>query len=184
MYEINKQNEKINIIRDVNSCDYLPRMKDYIINMITQIIDFPKKSIKPKYLVQNKDNEKSIMIYYVMSIPYMQRNYNVPIKIYINKNVPSLPPQFNIEVVQGFAVNYNNRNILPNTTTIMTPTLHNWNTYSSIDNVMQEIFMSFSQIFPVYKPEPNVPNRNQNQSYFNYNNNYNNYNNNNYRNNN
>ena len=184
MYEINKQNEKINIIRDVNSCDYLPRMKDYIINMITQIIDFPKKSIKPKYLVQNKDNEKTIMIYYVMSIPYMQRNYSVPIKIYINKNVPSLPPQFNIEVAQGFAVNYNNRNILPNSTTIMTQTLHNWNTYSSIDNVMQEIFMSFSQIFPVYRPEPNASNRNQNQSSFNYNNNYNNYNNNNYGNNN
>ena len=43
MYNIAKQNEKIDIISKVNSCDYLPAMKEYIINMISQILDFPRK---------------------------------------------------------------------------------------------------------------------------------------------
>ena len=171
MYNIAKQNEKIDIISKVNSCDYLPAMKEYIINMISQILDFPRKTVKPRYFIQNKNNEKIIMIWYPMSIPFMQKNYNIPIKIYIPKHVPSLPPQIEIEVNQGFAINHANKNILPNTTTIMTKILYNWNMYSSIEDIMNEIYQSFCLNFPIYKLTPNT--QKQNPSSFNYNNNNN-----------
>ena len=171
MYDISKQNEKIDITGKVNSCDYLPAMKEYIINMIVQILDFPKKTVKPRYFVQTKNQEKIIMIWYPMSVPYMQKNFTVPIIIFLPKQIPNLPPQIVLEVKQGFSINYKNRNILPNSATIMTQTLHNWSMYSSIDNVMNEIFQSFSAIFPVYKPSANASNNNQSINYNNYNNN-------------
>ncbi len=49
MYDKSKQYSKIQLIQDLNKCNYNPSMKDFIINIITQIMDYPKRIIKPIY---------------------------------------------------------------------------------------------------------------------------------------
>ena len=178
MYDKNKQYSKIQLIQDLNKCNYNPSMKDFIINIITQIMDYPKRIIKPIYLPQNLNQDKIIMIYYRMSIPFMGSNYNVPLKIYITKNFPYEPPKICVDYVQGFVFNPNNREININNGEVMTSTLYNWNVYTNIDDVMNEIYMSFCRVFPIYRPEANNQNLNNsvnaNNNNFNANNNYNN----------
>ena len=58
MYDKSKQYSKIQLIQDLNKCNYNPSMKDFIINIITQIMDYPKRIIKPIYLPQNLNHLK------------------------------------------------------------------------------------------------------------------------------
>jgi hypothetical protein len=96
-----------------------------------------------------------MMVWYPMSVPFMGKNYNVPLQIYITKNMPYEPPQIFLEVTQGSGANTKNTDIDPNNNRIMTNSLRNWSQYSVIDNVMNEIFASFSRTFPIYKKSPN-----------------------------
>ena len=174
MYSIDKQNTKLNLGNLLNECNYTESNKDYIINMVMQILDFPKKVIKPKFFKQNQNEDQIIMVWYVMSIPFREKNYNVPLNIFIGKKVPYEPPQIVIEYIKGYAINPNNRDIIPNTGTIMTKTLKNWNQYSNIETVLNEIFYSFSTVFPIYKPQSQSQQNNLNQPLSNSMNNYNN----------
>ncbi len=61
------------------------------------------------------------MVWYPMSIPFMNKNYYIPHKI------PYDPPRIIIDLKQGFLFNYINRNINPNNGEIVTPVLRNLN---------------------------------------------------------
>ena len=173
MYNNLNQSIKIQLTGELNSYSYDPKMKDYVINMIMQILNFPKKTKQARYFQQMIEQNKIMMIWYPMSIPFMNKNYDIPLKIFIPKNIPYDPPRIIIDLKQGFSFNYNNRDINQNNGEIVTSTLRNWSYYSDIENALNEIFISFCRVFPIYKPENNFSNMNNN----NYNNNNYNYNN-------
>ena len=151
MYSANAQNTLLRLRGELNQCTYAPQMKDYISNLIFTAMNYPKKTSQARHFIKNMGYDRIIMVWYPMSVPFGGKSYNVPLQIFIMKNVPYEPPQIFLEIVQGSAANAKNRDIDPNTNRIMTPTLRSWNQYSIIDNVMNEIFASFSNVFPIYK---------------------------------
>ena len=163
MYNAHTQNTLSRIREELGSCSYDPRAKDYLANMIVRVMNFPKKKpqSQSRHFIRTMNQNKIIMVWYPMNIPFMQKFYEVPLLIYIMRNIPYEPPQIFIEVVAGSAANVNNRDIDVNTNRIMTNTLRTWNQYSNIENAMNEIYDSFSRTFPLYKksanPQPAPP---------------------------
>ena len=162
MYNANTQNSIIRVRTELNECSYDPSMKDYLANLIVSIMNFPKKNTQVRHFIRNMGQNRIIMIWYPMSVPFAGKNYNVPLQIYIMRNVPYEPPQIFLEVVQGSAANPNNKDVDPNNNRIMTNSLRSWTQYSTMDNVMNEIYNSFSRVFPIYKkkssnPQPQQP---------------------------
>lgn len=163
MYNAHTQNTLLRIREELGSCSYDPRAKDYLANMIVRVMNFPKKKpqSQSRHFIRTMNQNKIIMVWYPMNIPFMQKYYEVPLLIYIMRNIPYEPPQIFIEVVAGSAANVNNRDIDVNTNRIMTNTLRTWNQYSNIENAMNEIYDSFSRTFPLYKksanPQPAPP---------------------------
>ena len=155
MYNANAQNSILRLRTELSECSYNQNMKDYLANLIMSVMNFPKKTAQVRHFIKNMGGNKIIMVWYPMSVPFMGRNYNVPLQIYIMKNVPYEPPQIFLEVTQGSGANTKNTDIDPNNNRIMTNSLRNWNQYSVMDNVMNEIFASFSRTFPIYKKSAN-----------------------------
>ena len=167
MYNAHTQNTLLRIREELGSCSYDPRAKDYLANMIVRVMNFPKKKpqSQSRHFIRTMNQNKIIMVWYPMNIPFMQKFYEVPLLIYIMRNIPYEPPQIFIEVVGGSAANANNRDIDVNTNRIMTNTLRNWNQYSNIENAMNEIFSSFSNVFPIYKTSGTSNPPSQNSGY-------------------
>ena len=155
MYNANAQNSILRLRTELSECSYNQNMKDYLANLIMSVMNYPKKTAQVRHFIKNMGGNKIIMVWYPMSVPFMGKNYNVPLQIYIMKNVPYEPPQIFLEVTQGSGANTKNTDIDPNNNRIMTNSLRNWNQYSVIDNVMNEIFASFSRTFPIYKKSAN-----------------------------
>ena len=101
MYNQNSQNSLLRIRTELNECSYSPNMKDYLSNLIMSVMNFPKKANQPRHYIRNMGPDKIIMIWYSMSVPFAGRSYNVPLLIYITKNIPYDPPQIFLEVPQG-----------------------------------------------------------------------------------
>ena len=165
MYDANSQNTQLRLRTELAQCSYSPSMKDYISNMIIQVMNYPKKTTPPRHFIRNMNQDKIIMVWYPMSIPFNQKNYNVRLQIFIMKNVPYEPPQIFLEVVQGSAANPANKDVNPNSRQIFTNTLRNWSQNSNIENAMTEIFRSFSAVFPIYKTSSSNPPPSQNSAY-------------------
>ena len=159
MFDPKSQNSLLRLRTELNDCCYDPKMKDFISTMIIRIMNYPKKTTEPRHCIKMMSQNKIMMIWYPMSVPFMNRSYNVPIQIYIMKYVPYEPPQIFLEVVQGSAANSSNKDINTKTNQIMTKTLKN----SVIENVLDEIFQSFSKVFPIYKKKTNQQPPIQNQ---------------------
>ena len=155
MYNANAQNSILRIRTELNECSYNQNMKDYLANLIMSVMNFPKKTQQVRHFIKTMGGNRIMMVWYPMSVPFMGKNYNVPLQIYITKNMPYEPPQIFLEVTQGSGANTKNTDIDPNNNRIMTNSLRNWSQYSVIDNVMNEIFASFSRTFPIYKKSPN-----------------------------
>ena len=181
------QNFILSLKKELNECSYARSMTDYLANMIIRIMNYPKKTIPPRYFVKVTEQNKIIFIWYPMSVPFKTKNFNIPIQIFITKNIPYEPPQIFLEVGQGSAPSTLNKDIDQNNNRIMTQGLRNWNQYSNVENVLGEIFESFSKAFPLYKKKPTqqqtpAPTPNPNSGGYgnnnNINNNYNNINNN------
>ena len=158
MYGVNPQNPLINLRSELNECCYEQRMKDYLADVILRIMNFPKKTSEGRHFTKTISEGKIMMIWYPMSVPFLNRNYSVPLIIYIMRNFPYDAPQFFLEIAQGSEVNSKNTDINPYTKRIMTNTLRQWNYYSNVESVLNEIFQSFSRIFPLYKKSNNPQN--------------------------
>ena len=133
MYSANAQNTLLRLRGEISQCSYAPQMKDYISNLIYTTMNYPKKTVQARHFIRNMGYDRIIMVWYSMSVPFGGKSYNVPLQIFIMKNVPYEPPQIFLEIVQGSAPNTKNRDIDPNTRRIMTPTLRNWNQYSIME---------------------------------------------------
>ena len=182
------QNFILSLKKELNECSYARSMTDYLANMIIRIMNYPKKTIPSRYFVKVTEQNKIIFIWYPMSVPFKNKNFNIPIQIFITKNIPYEPPQIFLEVGQGSAPSTLNKDIDQNNNRIMTQGLRNWNQYSNVENVLGEIFESFNKAFPLYKKKPTqqqtpaptptpTPNSGSYGNNNNINNNYNNYNN-------
>ena len=158
MYNANAQNSLLRIRTELSECSYDQNNKDYLATLIMAAMNFPKKTSQVRHFIRNVGQNRLIMIWYPMSIPFMGKNYNIPLQIYIMKNMPYEPPQIFLEITQGTGANPNNRDVDPNTRKITTNSLRNWNQYSTIDNIMNEIFASFCKTFPIYKKTGNGSN--------------------------
>ena len=91
-----------------------------------------------------------IIIYYSMRISLLNQKYNVPIKIVLMKDIPNEPPKFFIPLKERIGINKNNKDIDQTTFRIMTKTLRSWNQFSNIENVLDEIYESFTSHFPIF----------------------------------
>ena len=80
-YTANAQNTQLRFRSELAQCSYNPNMKDYLANMIMQIMNYPKKTNQARHFIRNMGPDKIIMIWYPMSIPFGQKSYNVPIQI-------------------------------------------------------------------------------------------------------
>ena len=157
MYNAAPQNTQIGIRTELDKCSYSPNMKDYLTNMIMQVMNYPRKQAQARYSVKNMGQDKIIVVIYPMSVPFMKKSYNVPIQIFFMKNIPYEPPQIFLDVVQGSAPNPQNKDVDQSTRRVMTNTLKNWGQFSNIENAMNEIFASFSAVFPIYKTSGKNP---------------------------
>jgi hypothetical protein len=155
MYNANYQNTQLRLREELTQCGYNPSMKDYITNMIMQVLNFPKKTTQARHFIKTLNQDRLIMVWYPMSIPFGKKSYNVPLLIYFMKNIPKEPPQIFLEVVQGSAANPTNKDVNPNSKQVTTNTLKNWSQYSNIENAMNEIYASFTNVFPIYKTSGN-----------------------------
>lgn len=143
----NSQERKIK--SELNNCSYEEGKKDYLFNMITQILDHPKKSYKAKFTTKTLNKSKIIVIYYPMNVFFQGKNCKVPIQINISERLPYEPPQIYLEQEKDFIINKINKDIDPNKRKVITKTLKKWNPDSNIITVMDEIYSSFSNIFPL-----------------------------------
>lgn len=144
-------NTKIRLLNELSTCTYLPANKDYLANMIAQVMNYPSKQGQARHYIKQLSTDKIIMVWFPMAVPFGGRNYSVPLQVYFMKNSPYEPPQVFLEVVTGSAVNTKNHDIDPNTRRILTNSLRCWNQYTPMDTVMTEILTSFKATFPIYK---------------------------------
>ena len=155
MNEANSQNILLRIESELSECSYNPNMKELLADRVLQAMIFPKRICKSRYFIRNLGVDKIIMVWFPMNVPFRGKSFSVPIQIFFMKNFPYEPPQIFIEVVQGSTINRQNEDIDINTRRIMTNTLRNWHRYSLIKDVMNEIFESFANTFPIYKVNQN-----------------------------
>ena len=161
MFEENSQNILLRIKYGLSKCGYNPNMKEFIANRVLQAMIFPKRTLQSRYFRRNLGADEIIMVWFPMNVLFMSKSFNVPIEIFFMKNFPFEPPQIFIELDQGRAINPKNENIDINTRRIMTNTLRNWHQFSNIEDVMNEIFESFSYNFPIYKVNQNNSSNNK-----------------------
>ena len=163
-------NDKIlRLEKALGECSYSPSMKQIIKDEIICVLNYKGKKDYSRFFLRTLNQDKIIMVWYPMTVKFTKRNYMVPINIFFSKNYPYEPPQIFLEVVQGSAPNPHNYDVDPNTNKIMTYTLKNWNQFSRIETIMNEIDKSFSGAFPIYKTSQNssiysLANKNQNSN--------------------
>lgn len=163
-------NTKIRLMNELSATSYLPNMKDYIVNLIIQLLSYQFKSSSQnaRYLINNFfGQDKIVMVTLPMSIPFNNRAFDVPIQIYLMKNIPYEPPQIFIEVNQSTGINTKNTDIDVNTKRILVNSLRNWNQYSELEKVLNDIRESFRKNFPVYKKTQNTIVNNNNNNFYN-----------------
>ena len=148
-----------NWVKDkLENCNYYSDRIDYILDMVMKIINYPKKAEEGlDYFVEKICYQNIFYINYPMNIPFDQKNnFCVHILIYIMKNIPYVSPKIFLDIPASCCPNYNNKNIINYSSgQIMTNTLKNWKENSDIITVMDEIFVSFSNQFPIYKNNSN-----------------------------
>ena len=164
-------NTKIRLMNELSATSYLPNMKDYIVNLIIQLLSYQHKSPtqNPRYLINNFfGQDKIVMVVLPMSIPFNNRAFDVPIQIYLMKNIPYEPPQIFIEVNQSTGINTKNTDIDANTKRVLVNSLRTWNQYSELEKVLNDIRESFRKNFPVFKKTQNtIANNNNNNNFYN-----------------
>ena len=135
----------------IDGCNYDPRDKGNLIDMIKSMLNYPKKVDRAKFFIKEIFQDKIIMAWYPLTVPFENKFLNVPIKIYFKRKFQDEAPLILLDIIPGYEINENNKNIEPKTRKITTLSLEAWNFYSHIENVLDEIYESFSKHFPFNK---------------------------------
>ena len=155
---MSSKNIKTEIFSAVSLCGYPPNVTDSLIELITQIMNYPYVKSSPQYKIKTINQEKIIAVRCPMEIPFNKKNYEVPIVIFFSKFIPLEPPKVFLEVSKGSAINPKTKDVDLNTRKILTPSLRSWNQFSNIINILNEIKNCFSKVFPIYKIKKNQTN--------------------------
>ena len=155
------KNTKQEIFSAISSCGYPPNAIDFLIELISQILNYKFVNSSPQYKIKTKNQEKYIVVRCPLDVPFNKRNYEVPIIIYFTKLITLEHPKIFLEVAQGSAINPKSEIVDLNSRKIMTPSLLSWNQFSNMTNILTEIKNSFSKTFPIYK-EKHKQNKNNN----------------------
>ncbi len=158
-------NLDLRIMNEVNQCDYDPNMKSLIINNIKELMNSPLRYSDVREYIRQWNRDKIIMVWFPMRILLQQKPYQTPIQIYLPKNFPYVPPLIYLEVNVGCGINNKNPNINVNTKEIKVNSMSYWNASTPMSNILNEIHISFSKNFPIYRNTPNTINRPQNTFY-------------------
>jgi rubrerythrin len=143
--------------KTLDECNYNSSNKDCIIKDIMSVLNYKKKKNEAKFFLKTKNQDKIIMVFFPMSVELIYKSYNTPINIFFPKNYPNEPPQIFLEQAKGSVLNSHNYDVDPNTKQIMTYTLKHWSYDPKIESVMNEIYNSFKNIFPMYKESKKGP---------------------------
>ena len=148
---MNGKNLKHELFSAVSLCGYPPNVIDSLIELITQIMNYPYVKSTPQYKIKTINQEKIIAVRCPMEIPFNKKVYEIPIVIFFSKFIPLEPPKILLEVSKGSAINPKAKNVDINSRKITTPSLLLWNQSSNIIVILNEIKASFSSVFPIYK---------------------------------
>ena len=152
---MNNQKLKHEIFSAISLCGYPPNVTDQLIELISQVMNYPYVKSPPEYKIKTINQEKMIAVRCPMEITYNKKNYEVPIVIFFSKFIPLQPPRIYLEVAKGSAINPKIKDVDIQTRKIMVPSLLSWNSSSNFIAILNEIKASFSKIFPIYKLKKN-----------------------------
>ena len=152
---MNNQNLKHEIFSAISLCGYPPNVTDQLIELISQVMNYPYVKSPSEYKIKTINQEKMIAVRCPMEINYNKKNYEVPIVIFFSKLVPLQPPRIYLEVAKGSAINPKIKDVDIQTRKVMVPSLLSWNSSSNFIVILNEIKASFSKIFPIYKLKKN-----------------------------
>ena len=155
---MNNQKLKHEIFSAISLCGYPPNVTDQLIELISQVMNYPYVKSPPEYKIKTINQEKMIAVRCPMEITYNKKNYEVPIVIFFSKFIPLQPPRIYLEVAKGSAINPKIKDVDIQTRKIMVPSLLSWNSSSNFIVILNEIKASFSKIFPIYKLKKNSVN--------------------------
>lgn len=136
------------ILQTATQCAYPINMRDYIANIIYEITLMNKSA---KYYQVVKNGENIILLKLNISTTFKNKTFEIPILIYITKNMPYESPEIYLERASDTGVNPKNTDIDQNTNRILTQGLKTWNSYAVLSNILGEIQISFNKNFPIYK---------------------------------
>jgi len=144
----------INIIDSILTCDYLDKNKDYVISLFYDIFMDKKCDINEIRRFNYKMNkyEKILVIRWIISVMLKEKNYDVPILIYLPRMFPDEAPEIFIEKTDEIGVNPKATSVDKSTLRILVPLLTNWNSSNvNIYNVLNQIQLEFHKFFPIFK---------------------------------
>jgi hypothetical protein len=153
--------DKYSILETVKHCVYSYSMWDYFTNIAYEVT---ANSPASKVYKVNFKNENLTLIRYVVKTTFANKSFDIPILVYLSKNMPYEAPELYLERVQDTGVNPKNTDIDQETNKISTPSLINWNSRMSLSSVLNEVTGSFNKNFPIYKMTKNQQNLNDSTS--------------------
>ena len=148
---MNNKNIKSEIFSAVSLCGYPPNVIGPLIELITDIMNYPYVKEPSEYKIKTVNQEKIIAVRCPLEVPFNKRDYEVPIVIFFSKFIPLQPPKVFLEVSHGSAINPKTKDVDIHSRKIVTPSLLSWNNSSNFTNILNEIKNSFSKTFPIYK---------------------------------
>jgi len=141
----------------LDDCSYIPSKKESMANDIMRVLNYKKKIKEATFFVKTKNMDKIIMVCFPMSIEFNNKNYNVPINIFFPINYPYEAPELFLEEIKGCRLNSHNYDVNPYTKQIMTFSLKYWSYDTKIECILDEIYNSFKNTFPMYKESIKSP---------------------------
>lgn len=143
------------VIKEVSECSYNPNMRDYFVNIISELSNYLKTQQHKVFKVQ-VGMDVICQVKVILRQPFHNNVYDVPIAIQLTNNMPMEPPVFYIEPVPNTMINKLNRNINPINNRIETEGMKRWSRHSQIPSLIEEIKVSFTQNFPICKAQTNA----------------------------
>lgn len=141
-------NNKYTVLEIVKQCSYPSHMIDFFVNTILEVITNSPLAKVFKILYKN---ENLTVIRYNVTTTFKDRSFDIPILIYLSKNMPYEAPEVYLERNSDTGVNPKNPDIDQISNQIITPGLLNWNSRQSLTNILLEVLASFNKNFPIYK---------------------------------
>ncbi len=141
----------INILNTLSQCSYPPNFRDFISNIIVELSSAKGAQFFKVNKSVNNATHTIIVVKYMVQTTFNQKAYEIPILIYIGKSFPYEAPEIYLERNPDTGVNPKNLDIDPNTFKITTASMKNWNQFTTVPNVINEITSSFTKFFPIYK---------------------------------